>query len=107
MKKITSTSLFVLSLLLVVLSVVCAIYAIYDIDRISNDLANDPSASGIDFMGIGWGYGIILFVLSIFGLILSAVNIKQLSKKVLRDTAVAEIAVSAVLIIVSIFIFYV
>ena len=58
-------------------------------------------------MGIGWGYGIILFVLSIFGLILSAVNIKQLSKKVLRYTAVAEIAVSAVLIIVSIFIFYV
>lgn len=106
MKKITSTSLFVLSLLLVVLSVVCAIYAIYDIDRISNDLANDPSASGIDFMGIGWGYGIILFVLSIFGLILSAVNIKQLSKKALRYTAVAEIAVSAVLIIVSIFIFY-
>ena len=107
MKKTTSTILLVLSLLFVVLSVVGTIYAIYDIERITNDLANDTSASGIDFMGIGWGYGIILFVLSIFGLILSAVNIKQLSKKVLRYTAVAEIAVSAVLIIVSIFIFYV
>ena len=58
-------------------------------------------------MGIGWGYGIPLFVLSIFGLILSAVNMKLLSKKVLRYTAVAEVAVSAVLIIVSVFIFYV
>ncbi len=58
-------------------------------------------------MGIGWGYGIPLFVLSIFGLILSAVNMKLLSKKVLRYTAVAEAAVSAVLIIVSVFIFYV
>ena len=107
MKKVTSTILFVLSLLFVVLSVAGTIYAIYDIDRILNDLANDPSASGIDFLGIGWGYGIPLFVLSIFGLILSAVNMKLLSKKVLRYTAVAEVAVSAVLIIVSVFIFYV
>lgn len=107
MKKITSTILFVSSLLLVVLSVVCAIYAIYDIAQISNNLANDPSASGIDFMGIGWGYGIILFVLSTLGLILSAVNIKLLSKKALRYTAVAEVVISSVLVIVSFFIFYV
>lgn len=106
MKK-ASTILFILSLLFVILAVSGTIYAIYDIAQISNNLANDPSASGIDFIGIGWGYGIILFVLSTLGLILSAVNIKQLSKKVLRYTAVAEIAVSAVLIIVSIFIFYV
>ena len=101
MKK-ASTILFILSLLFVILAVSGSIYAIYDIAQISNNLANDPSASGIDFMGIGWGYGIILFVLSTLGLILSAVT-----KKVLRYTAVAEIAVSAVLIIVSIFIFYV
>lgn len=65
------------------------------------------SASGIDFMGIGWGYGIILFVLSTLGLILSAVNIKLLSKKALRYTAVAEVVISSILVIVSFFIFYV
>lgn len=107
MKKVTSTILFVLSLLFVVLSVAGTIYAIYDIDRISNDLANDPSASGIDFMGIGWGYGIVLFTLSVLGLMLSAVNIKLLAKKALRYIAIAEVAVSAVLIIISVFVFYV
>lgn len=106
MKKVTSIILFVLSLLFVALSVAGTIYAIYDIVRISNDLANNPSSSGIDFMGIGWGYGIVLFVMSIFGLTLSAVNIKLLSKKALRYIAVAEVAVSAVLIIVSVCIFY-
>lgn len=107
MKKVTSTILFVLSLLFAVLSVAGTIYAIYDIDRILNDLANNPSASGIDSMGIGWGYGIVLFALSAIGLALSAVNLKLLSKKVLRYTAVAEVAVSAVLIIISVCIFYV
>lgn len=107
MKEITSTILLVLSLLFVVLSVVCTIYAIYDIDRISKDLANDPGASGIDFMGLGWGYGIILFAMSALGLILSAVNIKLLSKKVLRYTAFAEVVISSILVIVSFFIFYV
>lgn len=97
MKKVTSIILFALSLLFVALSVAGTIYAIYDIVRISNDLANNPSSSGIDFMGIGWGYGIVLFVMSIFGLTLSAVNIKLLSKKALRYIAVAEVAVSAVL----------
>ena len=71
MKKVTSTILLVLSLLYVVLSVAGTFYAIYDIDRISNDLAHNPSTSGIDFMGIGWGYGIVLFVLSAIGLILT------------------------------------
>ena len=71
MKKVTSTILLVLSLLFVVLSVAGTFYAIYDIDRISNDLAHNPSTSEIDFMGIGWGYGIVLFVLSAIGLILT------------------------------------
>lgn len=71
MKKVTSTILLVLSLLFVVLSVAGTFYAIYDIDRISNDLAHNPSTSGIHFMGIGWGYGIVLFVLSAIGLILT------------------------------------
>ena len=107
MKKTASIILFILSLLFVILAVSGTIYAIYDIAQFSNNLASDPGASGIDFMGIGWGYGVILFVLSTIGLILSAVSIKLLSNKVLRYTAVAEIALSAVLCIVSVFIFYV
>ena len=107
MRKTVSMILLVLSLLIVILAVAGSVYAIYDINRISNDLANNPSASGIDYFGIGWGYGIILFLLSAFGLILTAVNIKLLSAKALRYTAIAEVAVLAVLIIVSVCIFYV
>lgn len=107
MRKTVSMILLVLSLLIVILAVAGSVYAIYDINRISNDLANNPSASGIDYFGIGWGYGIILFLLSAFGLILTAVNIKLLSAKALRNTAIAEVAVLAILIIVSVCIFYV
>lgn len=105
MRKTVSMILLVLSLLIVILAVAGSVYAIYDINRISNDLANNPSASGIDYFGIGWGYGIILFLLSAFGLILTAVNIKLLSAKALRNIAIAEVAVLAILIIVSVCIF--
>lgn len=105
MRKTISIILLALSLLVVTLSAAGTIYAIYDINRITNDLANDPSASGIDYLGIGWGYGIILCAISAVGLILSAINIKLLQRKTLRYAAIAEGVVSAVLIITSIFLF--
>jgi hypothetical protein len=107
MNKSASTILFILSVIFAILTVIGTAYAICDITRISNDLTNDLAASGVDFMGIGWGYGIVLFALSAIVLILSAVSIKLLSNKALRYTAVAEVILSAVLIVASVFIFYV
>lgn len=107
MKKTLSMTVFILSLLAVALSAACCIYGIYDIGRSMDELANDPSASGIDYMGIGWGYGISLFALSAFGLILSAVSIKLSPRKTLQCTSVAWTVVSAVLMIISVFLFFV
>lgn len=107
MKKTISTILLTLSFLIVALSIACCIYGIYDINRTLDSLANNPSASGIDYLGIGWGYGIVLFALSALGLILSSVNVKLLQQKALRYMSVAEIVVSALLMITSFFLFYV
>lgn len=106
MKKSISVILFILSLVVVTLSIAGSIYGICDINRMRNDLANDTSASGIDYMGIGWGYGIILFVASAIALILSAINIKMLKKKSLQYISVAEVFASVILIVTSVFMFY-
>lgn len=107
MKKTLSMTVFILSLLTVALSSAYCIYGIYDIGRSMDELANDPSASGIDYMGIGWGYSISLSALSAFGLILSAVSIKLSQRKALRYTSVAWTVVSAILMIISVFLFFV
>ena len=77
-----------------------------DIIRIQNELANAPGASGIDYWGIGWGYGISLFAVSILGLILSWVSKKLLQQKILRNISVIAIVVFVLLIIASLFMFY-
>lgn len=106
MKKTISTILLILSLLIGVLLIACCLYGFYDINRTLNELANDPSGSGIDYFGIGWGYGIILFALSVPELILSAVNMKLLQQKALRYISAAGIVISGLLMIASIYLFY-
>ncbi len=106
MKKAVSEVLFVVSLFVVVLAVAGSIYAVYDIITIKNDIAAAHNTSGIDSFGIGMGYGIVLFVISLLGLILSAVCIKLFSKKSIRYAAVAETVSAVILVIVSVFIFY-
>lgn len=107
MKNTISIVLLILSLFMVIATVGCTIYGIYDIEQIKNELANNPSASGIDYMGIGWGYGIILLALSIFGVIISVINIKLTDKKILRYISTFEVILFVVLMIIAVFLFYV
>ena len=105
MKRILSMILLVISCLILVVSIVFCIYSVVDINRIYNELANDPSASGIDYFGIGWGYGICLFAVSILGLIISAISKKMLQQKALGYVCIVAMVVFAFLIITSIFLF--
>lgn len=106
MKKTISIIIFAVSVLILAALVIACIYGIYDINRTLNELANDPGASGIDYFGIGWGYGIILFALSVPELILLAVNMKLLQQKTLRYISAAGIVISGLLMMASIYLFY-
>ena len=105
-KKILSITLLIISSLVLAVSVVFCVYSVIDINSILNKLANDPSASGIDYFGVGWVYGICLLALSVFGLFLSIISKKILHRKVLQYFSVIEIIVFMLLLITSIFLFY-
>lgn len=105
MKRTLSMILLIVSCLVLVASIVFCIYSFIDINRILNELANDPSASGIDYFGIGWGYGICLFAASVLGLILSAISKKLLQQKIGRYVCIIAIATFIFLIITSICLF--
>jgi len=81
MKRTLSIILLIVSCLVLIVSIVFCVYSIVDINRILNKLANDPSASGIDYFGVGWEYGICLFTASFLCLILSGISKKLLQQK--------------------------
>ena len=105
-KKILSITLLIISSLVLAVSVVFCVYSVIDINRVLNEIANDPSASGIDYFGIGWGYGICLLAVSVLGLILSGISKKLLQQKALGYVTITAMVVFALLLLASIFLFY-
>lgn len=105
MKRILAMILFVVSCLVLIASIAFFVYGVVDINRILNELSNNPSASGIDYLGIGWAYGIGLFVVSILGLIMSGISKKMLQKKILQYASIAEMVAFSLLLVTSIFLF--
>lgn len=106
MKRMLSIILLAASCFFLLVSIVFCFYGVYDINRTLNELANNPSASGIDYMGVGWGYGICLFIASTLGLILSGISKKLLQQKTLQHITIAAMVVFSLLLITSIFLFY-
>lgn len=108
MKRKMSIIFFILSCLTLIASISFCLYSFYDLSRIANELANNSSASGIDYFGNGWGYGIVLFFMSSFGLIVSTISSKLLkNKRTPKYVSVASIIIFVLLLITSIAIFYV
>lgn len=105
MKRILAMILFVVSCLVLIASIAFFVYGVVDINRILNELSNNPSASGIDYLGIGWVYGIGLFVVSILGLIMSGISKKMLQKKILQYASIVEMVAFSLLLVTSIFLF--
>ena len=105
MKRILAMIIFVVSCLVLIASIAFFVYGVVDINRILNELSNNPSASGIDYLGIGWAYGIGLFVVSILGLIMSGISKKMLQKKILQYASIVEMVAFSLLLVTSIFLF--
>ena len=106
MKKVLSIILLVAMILCFITSLCFCIYSFYDINRVLAELANKPSASGIDYLGLGWGYGICLFGISIIGLIVSTINKKVQQIQVLKNISLGAIFVFVLFIVLSVILFY-
>lgn len=106
LKKTLSIILFTVLCLVLTVSVVICFYSIYDINRTLNELANTPGTSGIDYLGIGWIYGICLFAVSVLGLILSGISQKLLQQKIQQYVSIVAMVVFALLLMISFLIFY-
>jgi hypothetical protein len=106
MKRVLSIVLLVAMSLLFIASLCFCIYSFYDLNRVLAELTNDPSASGIDYFGLGWGYGIGLFAISIIGLIVSTINKKVQQIQVLKNISLGAIFVFALFIVLSVLLFY-
>lgn len=107
MKKLLRLLPLIMALIVLVVSVSICIYGIYDINLTLHELASNPSASGIDYLGIGWGYGIILFVISILGFILSIVSVRIVKPKIQKYLSITSLVLFLLLTIISICLFYV
>lgn len=106
MKRTASIILLSASYLVLIASVMFCMHSICDISRTLHDLAKDPSASGMDYWGIGWGAGICLFVLSVLGSVLSGLSMKLLRQSMLRYVSAAALAVYGLLFAASLFLFF-
>jgi hypothetical protein len=98
---------FILSCLTLIATISSCLYSLYDLNRIANELANNPSASGIDYLGNGWEYGIMLFAMSSFGLAVSTISSKLFkNKRAPKYISIASIIIFVLLLMTSIAIFY-
>ena len=84
MKRALSSMLLIVSCLGQIVSVVFCIYCFVSLNCRLDELANKPGASGVDYFGIGMGYGFFLFCASVLGLILSGISTKLSKQKILR-----------------------
>ncbi len=107
MRKLISFILFALTVLTVIITVIFCIYSIVDIQRELVRLENTPGTSGIDYLGLGWGYGIILFFVSVFGLIISAINIQVSYINIVKYISVASTLLFVLLVFASFAVFYI
>ncbi len=103
MKKTGSMVLLVVSCLLLAVSLVLCVYSVYDINCKMDELANNPSVSGIDYLGLGWGYGTVLFIPSVLGLILSCITKKVQQQSVCKSIAFFTIIAFLALIVASVY----
>ncbi len=106
MKRILSMVLFVVSCLILVSTVIFGVYSVIDIFRSLMELANDPTVSGIDYLGIGLWYGICLFTMSFLGFILSAISKILLESKKLRFVCNIAMIIFALPLAASVFVFF-
>lgn len=78
MKKVISIILFVLSIIATLLDIFVCVYGLIDIYNEVTELSM-AHASGADYLGVAVGLGVYaigIFIISLFGIIISGINAK-------------------------------
>jgi len=106
MRKKFSIVLLVSSCLIFLIALSFCIYSFIGLSHDLDQLANDHNVSGIDFLGVGWGYGIILFLLSLTGLLFSIVSGITQERKRGKCISSSVGCLFILLLFVAVFLFY-
>ena len=106
MKKKTGIVLLIASYLVLFVSLYMCIFSIYDLHRVLEELAGNPGAGGMDYWGLGWGYGMSLFAASTVGLVLSLISKKLLESGMPRNFSRAATGLFLLLDVAAVILFY-
>lgn len=93
---------FVVMCLHLIVSLLFCVYSVWDIAR----YLQQPGLSGVDMLGVGWGYGICLFALSVLGIIFSNISEKKQPEGPLQNISWGVKIVFWLLIVASVMVFY-
>lgn len=106
MKRKLSLTLFIASIVDLVFCICFCVYGIIDFQNTFAGLAATPGTSGMDYFGLGWGYGIALFFGALSGLLLSIISVILAQKKGIRYGSFASIALFSLLLVIAVIVFY-
>ncbi len=109
MRKALSLIPLIMAIILFVASVILCFYSVYDINSARNELADNPGASGADYLGVTIAYGaslFILFSLSTLGLILSVISRKILEQRIPRLISIVLIFLFVFIMTTSFFFYF-
>ncbi len=107
MKKFFSILFFILSIVIIVLDISFAVYAMIDLQNTLDVLASTPGTSGADYLGVGWLFGIGLFLISVVGLIFSLAGAKITQKHRIKVVLYCMSAFFILLLLLSAIVFYI
>ncbi|MBR5473628.1 MAG: hypothetical protein IKU82_06555 [Clostridia bacterium] len=107
MKKTFSLISFVLSVVVAVCDLCLAVFGMIDLQKTLNILSTTPGTSGIDYFGIAWGLAILLFFVSLVGLTFSTTTVLIAEKLIIKRSACTICILFALLLMVSVFIFFI
>lgn len=90
-----------------VLALALAIYCFYSIDLKLKSLSYAPDKLEFGALGTGWVYGLDLLAASVIGLLFSTISVQIQQKKALKYISVGVVAAEGILLVISIFLFFI
>lgn len=91
----------------VVLALVLCVYCFYSIDLKLKELSYAPDKLEFGALGTGWVYGLDLLSACFVGLLFSIISMQLQENKAMKYISIGAVAVEGILLIISIFMFFI
>ncbi len=106
MKNRMTLILLAVAICTLVVAAVFGIWSVTDITNTLKELAEKPHINGSEYLKIGSKPGITLLLLSLFGLLVSVINIGESDQEIIKNLSFILLLAFAVLILASVFLFF-